>query len=507
MTTSDRASGSSALPFWPVRVGVGDNRYPSLATGFNLRFPGTPDTIYLAESAEHVREAVGEAVGAGKRVAVRSGGHCLEDFTAGPDVKALIDLSLLSSVYYDAERGAFAVEPGATLGQVYSTLLRGWGVTIPAGTCPVVGAGGHILAGGYGLLSRRYGLVSDHLYGVEAVTVDESGKARIVRATREPDDPDRDLWWAHTGGGGGNFGVVTRYWLRSPGVSGDEPSRVLPKAPGDWRRRIVAWPWDSMDESAFTRLVRNFCDWFEQNSAPDSPGAQIWGALVATHRSAGALTLFTGCCDDVVDGDALMADYVEKISSGVGVAPIFEAAEAHPYLHDTNWVFEFQGRFKDKAADLRKGLSDAQIAVTYRYLTLSGYTNPSAVLTLSAYGGKVNAVAPDATATAARDSILRAYFTAGKWTAPADDAQNIAWVREFYRDVFADTGGVPVPGPISSGCYINYPDIDLADPAWNTSGVPWETIYYQGNYPRLQQIKRRYDPLNIFRHALSITPA
>jgi FAD/FMN-containing dehydrogenase len=63
---------------------------------------------------------------------------------------------------------------------------------------------------------------------------------------------------------------------------------------------------------------------------------------------------------------------------------------------------------------------------------------------------------------------------------------------------------VPVPGPSTDGALINHPDVDLADPAWNTSETPWHTIYYQGNYPRLQRIKALYDPRGVFSHALSI---
>jgi len=63
---------------------------------------------------------------------------------------------------------------------------------------------------------------------------------------------------------------------------------------------------------------------------------------------------------------------------------------------------------------------------------------------------------------------------------------------------------VPVPNEQADGCMINHPDTDLADPKWNKSGVPWYTLYYKENYPRLQQVKRQWDPLNIFYHALSI---
>ena len=77
-------------------------------------------------------------------------------------------------------------------------------------------------------------------------------------------------------------------------------------------------------------------------------------------------------------------------------------------------------------------------------------------------------------------------------------------MRAFYRELFAETGGVPRPGGSYDGTLINHPDTDLADPNLNTSGVPWYTLYYNENYPRLQGIKALWDPRNIFRHALSI---
>lgn len=79
-------------------------------------------------------------------------------------------------------------------------------------------------------------------------------------------------------------------------------------------------------------------------------------------------------------------------------------------------------------------------------------------------------------------------------------------VRAFYRDLYASTGGVPVPNEQMDGAMINHPDTDLADPVWNTSGIPWYTLYYKDNYPRLQEIKRKWDPLNVFHHTLSIQP-
>ncbi len=112
---------------------------------------------------------------------------------------------------------------------------------------------------------------------------------------------------------------------------------------------------------------------------------------------------------------------------------------------------------------------------------------------------------PQDTAVAQRDVVMKAVYHAA-WESQADDAAHLAWIRAFYRDVHADTGGVPVPGEVSDGSYINYADADLADPEWNTSNVPWHTLYYKDNYRRLQRVKAHWDPRNVFRHALAIEP-
>ena len=78
----------------------------------------------------------------------------------------------------------------------------------------------------------------------------------------------------------------------------------------------------------------------------------------------------------------------------------------------------------------------------------------------------------------------------------------MAWVREHYRDMFADNGSLPVPGEICDGAMINHPDVDLADPTWNTSRVPWHTLYFENNYLELQRLKRRG-----IRAMCSITPS
>jgi hypothetical protein len=153
---------------------------------------------------------------------------------------------------------------------------------------------------------------------------------------------------------------------------------------------------------------------------------------------------------------------------------------------------------KVKDALLKKRLTARQMEVGYDYLTTAEHDVMGGMLGFATYGGRINIVPSDATASAHRSSILDMACTTG-WLDSQEAAKNLAWVRAFYRDLFAETGAC-----LSQGAFIYHPDLDLADPALNTSGVPWHTLYYNGNYPRLQQIKARWDPRDVFRHALSI---
>ncbi|MER7847699.1 FAD-binding protein [Kitasatospora sp. NPDC096077] len=502
-------------PFGPAAVRPGDPRYDALLLGDNQRFVGCPEEILVAGSTEQVVRAVQAAVRSGRRIGVRSGGHCFEGLTADPAIRLLLDLSPLDAVGYDPVRRAFEVQPGATLGRVYRTLFKGWGVTLPAGGCPEVGAGGHLVGGGYGPLSRRYGSVVDHLYGVEVVVVDRDGTARAVVATREPDDPARELWWAHTGGGGGNFGVVTRYWLRSPQADAEarsaapDPGRLLPPSPAHMLERLVEWPWDRArtTERALTTLLRNFCEWHERNSDPGSPGAGLYAVLRLNHWSATGFSMVVQIDADLPGAAALVRDFVDRVNAGTGLDAGGGSATV-PWLYPMTWPGNGEAgdiitrRYKGKAGYLRRSFTEDQLATVYRHLTNAG-GNPECGLLVVGYGGQVRAVEPGATAVAQRDVVMKAVYHS-VWADPGDDAANLSWVRELYRDVYADTGGVPVPGEVSDGSYINYPDVDLADPAWNTSGVPWHTLYYKDDYPRLQRVKARWDPRDVFRHALSV---
>jgi len=488
------------------KITPSDIRYSDLAgKRFNKRFTGKPEYIYLPASTEDVVEAVQEAVNSKRRPVVRSGGHCLEGFVTDPAVQVLIDMSLMTNVYFDAGKAAFAVEAGATVGETYRRLFLGWGVVLPAGEHPGIGMGGHVLGGAFGFLCREYGLAADYLYGIELVAVDASGKAHSVIATREANDENRELWWAHTGGGGGNFGIVTRYWLRSPDSTGSDPYSALPKAPASITTFRVAWDWKSFNEVSFSHLMKNFGTWCLQNSDPDSPYRQLFSILFLNHRNIGKLEI-KGLS---MGGNAhqLIAGHLAAIAEPIGLS-FTQQIDESPWLRFALNPFPelFQPGFENihakvKDAFFRQPFTDSQVATAYKYLTAD--VNIGGALGMATYGGKVNTIQPDATASAQRDCILDVACNTG-WVNPESEAVSLAWVRNFYKDLFPDSGGVPVPNKQTDGCMINHPDTDLANPEWNQSGVPWHTLYYKQNYPRLQNVKTKWDPLNIFYHALSI---
>jgi aclacinomycin oxidase len=371
--------------------------------------------------------------------------------------------------------------------------------------------GGHVPGGGNGVLSRLHGHVSDHLYAVEVVVVDSDGTAKSVVATRDEGDPHRDLWWGHTGGGGGNFGIVTCFWFRSRGTDGRDLATILPKRPSRFVLATAAWQWDDLDEGSFATLLNHCTSWSVRNSAPGTPTAALHGEVVAFRKEFGLVTLM-GRLDPSMSGSRSLLDaYLAEVSAGLPEAKV-RTLEDEPWLYkminvpDPASTFGMEAsrlRSKLKAAYLKTGLDAGQVSTAHRHLTDPEYAHPAGAIVLATWGGQINAVGSTDTATAQRDSaMLMSVVTA--WAEESEDDKHLRWVRSFYREMFAATGGVPVPNGQADGSYINWPDCDLADPDLNTSGVPWSTLYYGANYPKLREVKTRWDPRGVFKHALSI---
>lgn len=475
-------------------VGPDDPRYPTLVRGFNLRWVGTPRYIELCASREQVRAAVQRAVDDDLRITVRSGGHCYEDFVSGNDRGVILDLTAMHAVCRDEQTGLYCIEGGCTLWNVYRNLYRLYGVALPAGSCYSVGAGGHITGGGYGLLARLHGLTIDHLYGVEIVHVDRDWRAQIVTVTADGSDADeRTLLWANQGGGGGNFGVVTKFLFRD-----------LPEAPSEAHVLNLAWTWSELGRDGFAAIIRNYGEFFAANSAVGSPYSGLFALLHLFQEAAGQITLtaqYVGPRPTLLDefsawmGKGLPPAVPQRVALGMhGLPRPTLSPQRLPWLYATQ-TLDGSGpnrRGKYKSAYMIEPFSEKEIEAMYVALTPTKHANPNALLQVDSYGCRVNAAAPEATAVPQRSSIMKLQYQT-YWTDPAADEQNLAWIRDFYEAMYGPDG--PVSDGHTDGCYVNYPDVDLGD---------WQRLYYKDSYETLQQVKQRWDPHDVFNHRQSI---
>jgi hypothetical protein len=198
VTATGGGAGADLLIFEPSSP-----QFLGLTQGFNRRWTAPNCAkIFVPLTEAGAQEALTQAVPFGQgKFRVRGGGHCYEDFVFSGDTEALIDMSLLNDIGFDSQNGVYYAQSGGTIWDLYRQLYGRFGRALPAGSCYSVGLGGHVCGGGFGLLSRQFGLTIDWLTGVNVVTVNDSGNTVVNRATnRSPTGPAQDLYWAHTGG-------------------------------------------------------------------------------------------------------------------------------------------------------------------------------------------------------------------------------------------------------------------------------------------------------------------
>ncbi|KPI14423.1 Berberine/berberine domain protein [Actinobacteria bacterium OK074] len=508
MAVAPARAASRAAPVVPdlriVREGR-DPQYDSLRVGYNRRFDIRPAEILTPRDAVEARAAVQRALDAGRRFTAYGGGHCFEDFALSPDVQCLINMNSLADVGHDAARGGYSVGAGARLLNVYDTLYREHGVAVPGGVCYSVGVGGHVLGGGYGLLSRLHGLTVDHLDGVEVVTVDRRHRASLTYCGRDSTGALGDLFWAHTGGGGGNFGLVTRFDFRTPGAE-----RALISPPSSVRIVTCDWPWEEVGPERFGAFLTVFADWCARHhrSSPETDAVFPW--LTVRHRDSGGIGMVMQVSDpaSAAVGDALVADLGAAL--GLDGGPSYVTAEWMPWLNSVRLIGTASAensnpnrRGKQGSANFRGRFTEVQIAEMYRALHDPAEGSVSAGIDVAALGGAISVPGPGDTAVFQRDATMK-LLVQTFWEDARHDAPNLAWLRRAYHGIFRETGGVPVYDEVTAGSYVNYPNADLSDPAYNTSGVTAGELYYGANYERLREVKRQWDPTDVFRHAQSI---
>jgi len=504
-----------------ITVDRNDPRFNMLKQSRNLRWPAheadAVEEIELCETSEQAAEALQRIIHAGVRPTIRSGGHCYEDFVVNNPNGSILDLSLLTTTAMAGDGNRHRISPGQQLGDVYLELYKRHGVTIPAGNCYSVGAGGHISGGGYGLLSRLHGLTIDWLSQVEILTVDSKGHVELHRVDK---DHDADLFRACRGAGGGNFGVVTGFLFDR-----------LPAAPYEVANVQLSFDWATMSEDTFTAILSTFGDYFaHRGHDPETWG--LFAILDLTHASSGRFGISVqfcnpnGRCDDLKVVEEFLdlfhefePDPTKAPSSGERRLSQQGASNRERVGRHTVdkrlWLDATIGgsggghsvRAKYKSSYMRETFSPAESKCIYKHLTraLPNVDLRGMVLSVDSYGGAANAKGmAEATSSWQRSSIMKTQFQ-HYWVNPAEDDARLQWTREFFSDLYSQHGepryaGTPYPSERYEGCYINYPDSDML--AYDF----WPQLYYgdKGLYPFLQKVKQRYDPNNIFHHAMSI---
>lgn len=506
-----------------VTVNRDDPRFDTVSRGHNGRWPATPadapSRVIYCDTASDVQQALQQLVSAGLRPTVRCGGHCYEDFVSNNPGGAIIDLSMLSGASV-VEGGGYRINAGSPLGVAYADLYKTAGVTLPGGSCISVAAGGHITGGGYGVLSRLFGLTVDWLTAADILTVDKHGKviARRVDRTHEP-----DLFRACRGAGGNNFGIVTAFYFDK-----------LPQAPREVVTTNLFFPWADMTPERLEAILTTYGHYFEtRGQDPDTWG--LFTGLVLSHRSGGGggFNLSVQFCnpDGGVEDLAVLNEFLDLFAECKPVQSPTGAAtgEATATVHHVDAKFctgphqvvrhrwydatvsggsAGSGRSKYKSCYMKRNFTSAESACIYKHLTreVAGVDLRGSVLAIDSYGGAINRKEfVETTSIPQRASTMKLQWQS-YWSQEQDDLLRVQWLKEFYSDLYSGPDAdprfkqAPYPNDRYEGCYINYPDKDMLDHAF------WPQLYYgdQGLYPFLQGVKRSYDPNNIFHHAMSI---
>ena len=435
-----------------------DADYDEARRVYNAMIDRRPSVVVRCEGTGDVVAAVDYARENGLAVAVRGGSHSVPGFGTA-DEAVVIDLCRMQRVEVDPARQTARAEGGATWG-AFNDATHPHGLATTGGIISTTGVGGLTLGGGIGYLSRGCGLSCDNLIAAEVVTAD----GRVVAATEHENE---DLFWALRGGGG-NFGVVTafEYSLHPVREIYGGPMFFELDAAGDVLRFYREFIQDAPEH------LGGFPAW---QIAPPLP-------FIPEDRHGEPFIAFVACWSGPLEeGEAALKplrDVAPVVAEHVGPMP-------YPALNSAFDALVPPGLQHYWKANFVKELTDDAIAAHLEH----GPKIPTVNSTVHIYpiNGACHRVAPDATAFAYRDATY-ATVIAGMWPDPAENEANTQWVRDFY-DATA-----PHSEP---GGYVNF-----------MAGDDQERIRdnYRGNYDRLVDVKRRFDPGNLFHLNQNIRP-
>lgn len=435
-----------------------DPGYDAARAVWNGMFDRRPLAIVQAEQVADVINAVNFARDADLDLSVRGGGHSAPGFGTNDD-GVVIDLSLMRTVYVDPEARTARAGGGATWGD-FNYATHAFGLATTGGIVSTTGVAGLTLGGGIGYLTRGYGLSLDNLLSVDVVTAD--GQYR--RASK---DENADLFWGLRGGGG-NFGVATSLEFKLHPVN-------------DVYVGIFFY---ELDQTA--NLLRFFREFI--TDAPEAYGAfpafQVAPPLpfIPEDRHGdtfcAAIVHWAGPLEEGEKAMTPFRDLAPRVAEMVGPMP-------YPALNAA-----FDGLFPKGMRSYWKGayvneLTDA--AIEQHMIHGPKVPGVSATMHLYPINGAAGRVASDETAFVYRNATFAPVFVAA-WQDPAEDQERIKWVRDYYQAI------APHSQP---GGYINFMSDDDQGPIRDN---------YRDNYDRLVEVKRVYDPENLFHHNQNIKP-
>jgi FAD/FMN-containing dehydrogenase len=420
---------------------------------YDTRFDGVkPQAIAYCESLTDVQKTVRWARKHNVRIVPRSGGHSYGGYSTTTGV--IVDVSRLHAVSL-AANGRAATGAGAKLLDVYTKLAAG-GRTVPAGTCGTVGIAGLAQGGGIGMSARKFGLTCDNL--LEATVVLADGRAVVANAHEHP-----DLYWALRGGGGGNFGIVTRLVFRARSV--DEVVTYS-----------LEWPWS--DAKHVLQAWQQF--------APHAPDG-LFSVLNVNNAVGGSPHVI--CAGQFYGAESELRSLLRPVAEAG--TPVRFVTVRRSYLSAAQMWAGGSGRatFAAKSSISNAPLSSVGIdALLHQIEARSSTGTGSGSVLLDSWGGAINRVPKAATAFVHRDALFSMQYLA-YWNAGEAAAPNLAWLRRCFA---------ALRPYVSQFAYQNYIDPDLPN---------WQHAYYGSNLARLQKVKRVYDPHNVFHFRQSIRPA
>ncbi|HUO97213.1 MAG TPA: FAD-binding oxidoreductase [Rhizomicrobium sp.] len=451
-TLRSAVSGKVLLP--------GEAGYDDARRVWNAMIDRSPDIVVACATAGDVVRAVDFAADHRLPISVKGGGHNIAGSAVG-ESGLMIDLSGMKEVRVDAKARRARVSPGATLADV-DRETQAFGLAVPTGINSTTGISGLTLGGGFGWLTRTFGMTVDNLIGADVVTA--SGQSVHASATENP-----DLFWALRGGGG-NFGIVTSFEFALHAVGPQVFSGLIVHPFAQAKdllkgyRRVAA---EAPDELTVWSVMRK---------APPLP-------FIPSEWHGRDVLVFAACYAGAMEAGEKAAAPLRRLGT-----PIADVLGPHPFA---GWQAAFDPLLTPGARNYWKThdfaeLSDGAIDVIAE--AVSGLPSPECEVFIAHVGGAMSRVAPDATAYPERNAhfIMNVHT---RWREASQDGECIAWARKLFQ----------AAAPYATGsAYVNFIPADEPD---RTESV------YGANYRRLAEIKRRWDPENRFHMNQNIRPS